>query len=267
MDNCCSDERTQASYRYDFQSNFVGVLWICGCNVVLRDNLKNYSSARWWHHSLPGCNLGLVRERLLSGCWVGFFSSTSSSFSSLCSREATHRPSFSELLIPLQSRICHFWLNFNMVPSSCRWTLFTSSSLSSGRLFDLPPYLCCEGFSNGAFLALAGWKRAKETVKGGCRDTSRWTLYSVWQLKGMEQSRHMFYAFMKLWWTVVDIHVSCSHAHIWITGRKVLHVEVDWIWEKRVEVRRRAKFKLGQEMKMVMRRHADTWDHAPSTLQ
>ena len=203
MDNCCSDERTQASYRYDFQSNFVGVLWICGCNVVLRDNLKNYSSARWWHHSLPGCNLGLVRERLLSGCWVGFFSSTSSSFSSLCSREATHRPSFSELLIPLQSRICHFWLNFSMVPSSCRWTsLCLSKILRWGILINLPPHLCFEGFSTEAFLALVGWTRARETVKGGCRDTSRWTTFSVWQLKVMEQSCHKFDDFMKLWWSI-----------------------------------------------------------------
>ena len=84
--------------------------WCCVvlcCHVVHLDKMI-YSSAIWCHHSLPGCELGVVKERLLNGCWVDSFSSTSLLFSSLCSREATHPPSFSELWIAFQSRILSF---------------------------------------------------------------------------------------------------------------------------------------------------------------
>ena len=135
-----------------------------------------YSSARWCHHSLPGCKLGLVKERLLNGCWVDSFSSTSLLFSSLCSREATRPPSFSELWIAFQSRI----LSFLAEPEDGALQLQVSSVYIL-VVFFLLPYLCCEGFSSGAFPALVGWTRARETVNDGCRDTSRWTTNWVLQ--------------------------------------------------------------------------------------
>ena len=66
------------------------------------ENMK-FSSARWCHPFLRGCEPGLVRNRPLNGCWAGSFFFTSLSFSSLCSREATLLPSCSDLSITFQS--------------------------------------------------------------------------------------------------------------------------------------------------------------------
>ena len=101
--------------------------------------------------------------------------------------------SLTESNLPFLAELQHgaFQLQVNLCLSKIlRWCI----------LINLPPHLCFEGFSTEAFLALVGWTRARETVKGGCRDTSRWTTFSVWQLKVMEQSCHKFDDFMKLWW-------------------------------------------------------------------
>ena len=100
MDNCCSDERTQSAYRYQFKK--ITIRWKWG-KVACHLKYTKYSSARWCHPFLRGCEPGLVRNRPLNGCWAGSFFFTSLSFSSLCSRGATLLPSCSDLSITFQS--------------------------------------------------------------------------------------------------------------------------------------------------------------------
>ena len=225
------------------------------------ENMK-FSSARWCQPFLRGCEPGLVRNRPLNGCWAGCFSSTSLSFSSLCSRGATLLPSCSDLSINSRVETSHFfWLLLRMVPSSCRWYLIpclrkaflVSYSISCGRVFQRS--LSCTG--------------GLDKSKG---ESQRWMQRHI----KVNQKLSLTIVREWLWWAPLNIHVwfssvtSCTRHYVEVC---ILCMTITWALHVE-EIFKRRGWKLDEEQSLSWDRKW-RWlcgdmlmrDHAPSTLQ
>ena len=160
MDNCCSDERTQTSYRYKF-TKLILHCWYEGGLLRIKLFSQMVSSLVSWLGGLLG--QGETVEWLLSGLLlihllvILFFVFSRGNASAFLQWVLNRLPELEPEAMPgWSSEWCH-----------------PAAGLSS---FHHPLHYLLEGFSSAVFPPLLVWRRARATVKDGSKDISRWKI-------------------------------------------------------------------------------------------